>query len=31
VNQLPRLIACQDHKVIGIPHEFGVGPATRSV
>ena len=31
VDQLPGLIACQDHEVIGVPHELGVGPATGTV
>ncbi len=31
VDQLPGLIARQDHEVIGIPHQLGVGPATGTV
>ena len=31
IDQLPGLIACQDHEVIGIPHQLGVGPRTGTV
>src|SRR5271156_1632394 len=31
IDQLPRLIACQDHKVISVSHKLGVGPRSGSV
>jgi hypothetical protein len=30
-DQLPRLITSQDHKVIGVSHQLGVGPATGTI
>ena len=30
-DQLPRLITSQNHKVIGVSHQLGVGPSTGTI
>src|SRR5271166_5817012 len=31
VDQLPGLIACQNHKVIRVSHQLGIGPSARTI